>query len=136
MRWAIDASSLPGYLTVMTEGPPAVRDSRSLWNELLAGPDWRAGTCILFDNRKMDAFPNDGSGSEIIAAALSFFESSVERIGSSRIAVLIARPENFTFHRQFQYGLSLRGMPANVQIFYNEQEAKDWLDISFRTATA
>ena len=54
MRWAIDASSLPGYLTVMTEGPPAVRDSRSLWNELLAGPDWRAGTCILFDNRKMD----------------------------------------------------------------------------------
>lgn len=136
MRWTIDNSSLPGFLTVTTEGPPLINDVTALWNELLTSDHWRLGMCVLFDNRKMDRFPSDGTGSELISEALNFFQSCIERIGDSRIAVLIAKRENFVYHRQFQYGLSLRGMSANTQIFFNEKDATEWLANCFRTTAA
>ena|SRR5947209_102767 len=135
MKWTVDTASLPEYLLVSTEGKPSIVDTTALWTELLAGEYWQSGTCVLFDNRKMDAYPTDGSGSAMISQALDYFQTCSEKIGDSRLAVLIARRENFVFHRQFQYGVSLRGMPANVQIFYNEDDAKSWLDACSRRAS-
>ena len=136
MKWIIDMSSLPVYLTVKTEGLPSIADTTKLWNELFASDQWRTGMCIMFDNRDMERFPGDGSGSEFISSALDFFESCIERIGDARIAVLIGKPENFIYHRQFQYGLALRGIPANTQIFFHENDAKEWLETGSRAFAA
>jgi hypothetical protein len=136
MKWTIDTSSLPGFLTVKTVGAPATGDSHALWDELLTNDHWHSGMCILFDNRKLERYPSDGTGSEMISAALNFFESRIETIGNSRIAVLIGPRENFIYHRQFQYGLSLRGLPVNMQMFFKEKEAKEWLGSCTRAANA
>ena len=59
MKWIIDMSSLPVYLTVKTEGLPSIADTTKLWNELFASDQWRTGMCIMFDNRDMERFPGD-----------------------------------------------------------------------------
>jgi hypothetical protein len=127
MKWTVDTSSLPGFVTVKTEGAPSLVDSRSLWNELLTSDYWCSGTCILFDNRKMDAYPTDGSGSMLISEVLNLFQDLSGRIGDCRLAVLLGRRENFIYHRQFQVGLSIRALSPKMQIFYNEKEAIEWL---------
>ena len=116
-EWIIDMSSLPVYLTVKTEGMPSVADTTELWNELLASDHWRTGMCIMFDNRAMERFPRRRQRFRDHLVGIEISESCIERIGNARIAVLIGKPENFIYHRQFQYGLALRGIPANTQIF-------------------
>ena len=127
MNWRIDSTSLPSYLRVSTEGDVSSQDFTSMWNDILAQDGWVPGTSVFFDNRGLNAVPQDGSGVDMTSIATDYFESRAVDIGAARIAILMKVRENYKYGRQFQIGVELRRVPVKLQMFFDEAEALSWL---------
>jgi hypothetical protein len=63
MKWTVDQSHLPAFVSVETSGDPEPKDFVSMWREILSSEFWRPGIPVLVDNQKLkpmkdpDAFP-------------------------------------------------------------------------------
>ena len=125
MKWTIDKSRLPSFVRVNTNGDAKLDDLRNMWSELIQSDFWQPGFPVLIDNRKLKQSKDPG---EFTSGAIDFFAENKDRVGPSCIAALGAQPVNFTFARQFQYGIRLKGSDAVLQIFGTEAQALDWLE--------
>lgn len=129
MIWTIDNSTLPNFIRVENEGDVTFEGFSSMWDAILQSAFWRPGTPVLFDNRKINKVPSDGSGSRLTDASMRYFSSRAEEIGQSRIAILSAGDSNYRYTRQFQYGIRTRDVPVNLQVFFAEKDALAWLSL-------
>jgi hypothetical protein len=127
MKWKIDTSTLPAYVRVENEGSLTLAAFTFMWSALLASDFWQPGLCVLFDNRNIEPIHYDGSDARVLSDALDFFEGRMTEIGSSRIALLMGGPEDSIFAQQCQLAVSLRNLPASVQMFFGESDALAWL---------
>jgi len=125
MNWKIDHSDLPAFIRVTVDGNVTLERFEALWDDLCSHEQWRPGTSVLMDNRKMDRIGVDGIG--LMAGAAEYFGANHDKIGDARVAVISAHREHFMHARQFQYAIRNRNSPANVQIFFDENEAVEWL---------
>jgi hypothetical protein len=62
-----------------------------------------------------------------MAGAARYFTDNHDKVGGSQVAVISAHPEHFMHGRQLQYALRSRNSGVNVQIFYDVNEALEWL---------
>jgi hypothetical protein len=125
MKWTVDQSHLPAFVSVETSGDPEPKDFVSMWREILSSEFWRPGIPVLVDNQKLkpmkdpDAFTTD---------AIDFFSDNVESFGATCVAAVSSLPDNFKYARQFQYGIRLKGSDVVLQIFGSRTQAVEWLD--------
>jgi hypothetical protein len=127
MKWTIDHSNLPVYLRVNVEGKPTVESNRALWDEILKSEAWTPGTSVLFDSGRLE--PLGPEANHLTQESVRYFIEYADEIGPSCIAVFRARPETYSYSRQFQYAIRLRGSAVIVRRFSDEQAAIDWLNI-------
>jgi hypothetical protein len=125
MNWMIDHSDLPGFIRVTVDGAVSLERFKALWDDLCSHEKWQPGTSVLMDNRKLDRIGSDGLG--LMAGAAEYFGSIRDEIGDARVAVISGHREHFMHARQFQYAIRNRRSAANVQIFFDEEEAVEWL---------
>ena len=123
----IDPAPLPAYICVRTEGKALNEQVAEMWDDLLGSEYWQPGTPALFDNRKLEPFSRTGPGIEMTQDAADYFERRAGDIGPARIAFLTTAHENYPLVRQFQVSLLTRRMSATIQIFYEEEDAIQWL---------
>ena len=125
MNWKIDKSRLPSYVRVETGGEPLLSDFMDLWQELIDNDFWQPDFTVLIDNRKLGPIKEPD---KFTMGAIEFFAANKDLVGKACITVISVEPENFKYSRQFQYGISLKGSDAVLQIFGTETQALDWLE--------
>lgn len=126
MRWTFDASHLPSYLRITSEGEVTPDLYKQMWNEILSSDSWRPGMSVIVDGRDFEPVAPEhirGMTTELA----NFFADRADDIGTSHIARLV-NPENFQSTRRFQYALMTRDLPMTFQIFVNESDAILWLE--------
>ena len=125
MKWTFDHAGLPAYVRVSVDGNATAEDSRALWQELIALPEWKPGTSVLIDNRSLE--PMGFKNAEMVREVADLFVEKKDEIGASCIAVVRKEPERYSYSRQFEYSIRLRGSPVIVRNFFDEAAAIEWL---------
>jgi hypothetical protein len=83
---------------------------------------------VLIDNRQLEAMGS--AGAQIVTEVSGFFIEKKDEIGPSCIAVVSKPAEFYSYSRQFEYSIRLRGSPVTLRSFTDERSAIDWLMIS------
>jgi len=128
MKWTFDNAGLPVFVRVSVEGKATVEESRALWRELIGLKEWKSGMSVLIDNRELESMGS--TGAQIVTEVSGFFLEKQDEIGPSCIAVVRKSSEFYSYSRQFEYSIRLRGSPVIVRNFTDEKSAIDWLEIS------
>jgi hypothetical protein len=125
MKWTFDHSRLPVYLQVTVEGKPSAEEVIALWDEMTMSGLWHPGMSVLLDSSKLAPMGTDGS--RIIQDLIRYFIERREQIGKSCIAMVRSNAETYSYVRQFEYGIRLRGSSVVVRNFASPEHAAEWL---------
>ena len=122
MEWTIERAHR-GFLTVRTDGRFSVDDHRRMVEDILARGDWRPGTPVLFDNRRLDF---GEVGIEAMHGAHENHRAHDAEVGGGRVAILMGSVADFGTGRQFEL-LSEGHVQAQLRVFQQEEDAIRWL---------
>jgi hypothetical protein len=86
---------------------------------------WKPDFTVLVDNRDLKQIKKPD---KFTAGGIEFFAANKDVIGKACIAIISAKPENFKYSREFQYGIRLKGSEAVLQIFGSETQATMWVE--------
>ena len=125
MKWSINCSTLPAYISVAVEGDFNPADNRALWDEIIALKRWKPGTSVLIDGRRLQP-PEDTEAFHALEAA-RYFVAKRDQIGSCFIAVCNISHDFYKYSREFQHDLLTKDLKVVIQNFPTEQSAVDWL---------
>jgi hypothetical protein len=125
MEWTIDKSRLPSFIRVETRGEPQLKDLMDMWQEILESDFWKPGLNVLVDNRKLGQIKERD---RFTLGAIEFFAAHRKILGTACIAAIRNEPTNDKYVRLFQYGVTLKGSDAVLEIFSSETEAITWLE--------
>jgi len=125
MNWTIALSDLPDFLRVTSEGTVTRERFVALWSDVISHDCWRPGMAVLMDNRGLERIGTGGLG--LTSAAAEFFRANHDTIGAAAVAVVSGHRDHFMHARQFHYAIRNRKLTPNIQIFFEEQEAVEWL---------
>src|SRR4029078_1179425 len=106
MRWELDRTNLPAYIRVNTSGQATLSDYVAMWDEVLASDFWRPGMNVLLDNQKLKPARDMET---FTIGRVEYFISRDKQIGPASISAISPNDENYSYARQLQYGLRLRG---------------------------
>jgi hypothetical protein len=125
MKWTIDDSSMPMYLRVTIEGPPAIEGYLALWKTVLAHDGWQPGTSVLVDATHREPFGSQALS--IVDELAQFFAENQNDFGDAFIASFVSEQESYRFSRVFEYSAHLRGCSVVLRTFPDEDSALHWL---------
>jgi hypothetical protein len=128
MKWTIDKGPMPSYLRVETGGAASSKGFAAMWDEILASNVWHPGLTVLIDHRNLKP-PKHAEA--LTRAGIDYFAKNAVRIGKACISMVSARPEDYKYARQFQYGSRLHGCDVVLQLFGTETQAIAWLNYHY-----
>lgn len=122
MEWEIRLAEDGSRLTIRAWGQAELQGFLDYIRQALEHPGWKPGTPVLIDLSALDlaSFPADHLRTLATSEGVN-----KDRIGPSRIALLVARPVEFGMARMWELLTQDRGMTRRV--FYALDEAEAWL---------
>jgi len=123
MIWLIEYIEDRRYVRITYQDLFSIAEHFAAITELLSLDFWQPGTPILIDHRKLDF---GGTNIDIIKQASEFHQMNNDRLGASRIALLMKSMADFGRGRQFEL-LTKGKISTLIEVFLEEEKALDWL---------
>ena len=122
MEHAIEFGGAPQDVTIRTSGPATAAGLIAFVTELVADPRFRPGMAVLVDHSDLDARPLTGADIRAMADVVIKLD---ERIGTSRVAILVPNPLTFGYARMYE--LHAAETQLHSRVFYSRDDALKWL---------
>lgn len=122
MEHAIEFGGAPQDVTIRTSGPATAEGLIAFVNELVADARFRPGMAVLVDHSDLDARPLTGADIRAMADVVIKLD---ERIGTSRVAILVPNPLTFGYARMYE--LHAAETQLHSRVFYSRDDALKWL---------
>ena len=122
MEYAIEFGGAPQDVTIRTSGPATAEGLIAFVTDLVADPRFRPGMSVLVDHSDLDARPLTGADVKAMAEAVMRLD---ERIGTSRVAILVPNPLTFGYARMYE--LHAAETQLHSRVFYSRDDALKWL---------
>ena len=123
MEYAIEFGGSPQDVTIETSGPATAAGLIGFVSDLVADPRFRPGMSILVDHTELDARPLTGADVRAMAETVIQLD---ERIGRSKVAILVPNPLTFGYARMYE--LHAAETQLHSRVFYSRDEALGWLE--------
>src|SRR5687767_3598615 len=123
MEYSIDFGTPPhGDVTIIASGPADPEALVACVNELVSDPRFRSGARVLIDDTNLDF---SSLQSEDVRAVAQTVIRVDERLGNSRVAILVSNTLAFGLVRMFE--LLAGDAKVEVTAFYDRDDAQAWL---------
>ena len=122
MEHAIEFGGAPQDVTIRTSGPATAAGLIAFVTELVADPRFRPGMAVLVDHSDLDARPLTGADIRAMADVVIKLD---DRIGTSRVAILVPNPLTFGYARMYE--LHAAETQLHSRVFYSRDDALKWL---------
>ena len=122
MEHAIEFGGAPQDVTIRTSGPATAAGLIAFVTDLVADARFRPGMAILVDHSDLDARPLTGADIRAMADVVTRLD---ERIGTSRVAILVPNPLTFGYARMYE--LHAAETQLHSRVFYSRDDALKWL---------
>jgi hypothetical protein len=122
VEYAIDFGGAPQDVTIRTSGLATADGLIGFVSDLVGDAQFRPGMSILVDHTQLDARPLTGADIRAMAEAVIRLD---ERIGTSRVAILVPNPLTFGYARMYE--LHAAETQLHSRVFYSRDEALNWL---------
>lgn len=123
MEWSVVRTADEPWFRVTTGGTFTLADHARMVEEIVARPDWRPGTTVLFDHRALEL--EDASYAMMVGAGDTHRRHEAQ-IGDGKAAILVGSVAAFGTGRQFEL-LMEDTTATRIRIFLDEGEALAWL---------
>jgi hypothetical protein len=124
MESSFDTTKLPAYIAIKNSGMAVIDDMLEMWKTLFASEEWRPGTGLLIDNRKIQAAYTHEASPRDVADLLADRSSA---LGSARVAIVMPLSANNDYMREFEAMANDRLSDVRLQYFYSDVSALNWL---------
>jgi hypothetical protein len=123
VKYTIEFGGAPQDVTITTSGSGTGKGLVDFVRDLVSSPRFRPGMLILVDHLSLDPTPITAADVRAQAEAVILLN---ERIGPSKVAIVVPTPLAFGFARMYE----LHAEPAEVtsKVFYSRSEALEWLE--------
>jgi hypothetical protein len=123
MQWKVEIDERGGFVRARQWDEFSLDDQADFLTAIFTGPHWETGLGVLFDYRGLVMGSLDEGD---LAVVRTIFQSSRQRLESSRLALLSDSDELFGLGEHFAEMLASK-IESNVRVFRDEQAAIDWL---------
>jgi hypothetical protein len=122
VEYTIEFGGAPQDVTIRTSGPATAEGLIAFVTDLVADPRFRPGMAVLVDHSDLDARPLTGADIRAMAEVVIRLD---ERIGTSRVAILVPNPLTFGYARMYE--LHAAETQLHSRVFYSRDDALMWL---------
>lgn len=123
MKYTIQFGGAPQDVTITTSGPGSGKGLVDFVRDLVSNPLFRPGLLILVDHLSLDPTPINAADVRAQAETVLLLD---ERIGPSKVAIVVPTPLAFGFARMYE--LYTERAQVTSKVFYSRSEALKWLE--------
>jgi hypothetical protein len=123
VKYTIEFGGAPQDVTITTSGPGSGKGLVDFVRDLVSNPLFRPGLLILVDHLSLDPTPINAADVRAQAETVLLLD---ERIGPSKVAIVVPTPLAFGFARMYE--LYTERAQVTSKVFYSRSEALKWLE--------
>jgi hypothetical protein len=123
VKYTIQFGGAPQDVTITTSGPGSGKGLVDFVRDLVSNPLFRPGLLILVDHLSLDPTPINAADVRAQAETVLLLD---ERIGPSKVAIVVPTPLAFGFARMYE--LYTERAQVTSKVFYSRSEALKWLE--------
>ncbi|MFC1555728.1 hypothetical protein ACFL67_01460 [candidate division KSB1 bacterium] len=123
MEFTLNFDNMPDYALTQTSGEAAVSGFDDLLSALVNAPEWKTGTKMIVDHRKLIT---DHLSTISMNSIKEVVEKYSGQLGDGRTAFVVDSELGFAFARMYEM-IEGNELHSGTQVFYTLEEAVEWI---------